>query len=143
MTNQEHAWFVQDDLRVNSRLTLNLGLRYEIYQPDVEIRNRLVNFDLSKLKLVYAGEDGTSDTANKETRYGNLGPRIGFAWDMFGNSKMVLRGGYGISYFPDPQSASNLIGQQVPYDLAELLLKPTPSISAVPTIANPFRQSIP
>ncbi len=91
-TNQEHALFVQDDYKVNARLMLNLGVRYEIYQPDVEIRNRLVNFDRTNLRLAYAGEGGISETAGKETRWGNLGPRIGFAWDMFGNAKTVLTG---------------------------------------------------
>lgn len=140
MTNQEHAWFVQEDFRVSSRLTLNLGLRYEIYRPDVEIRNRLVNFDPINLRLVYAGEEGVSRTVNKSTQYGNLAPRFGFAWDLFGNAKTVLRGGYGISYFPEPHSASNLLGQQVPYTISQNFSPETNPLdfSRVPTIDNPF-----
>ncbi|MEK7405934.1 MAG: TonB-dependent receptor [Acidobacteriota bacterium] len=140
MTNQEHAWFVQDDFKVSPRLSLNLGVRYEIYSPDVEIRDRLTNFDLVGLKLVYAGVDGTSRTTNKSRQLGNIAPRFGFAWNVFGNAKTVIRGGYGLSYFPEPHSASSLLGQQVPWTVSQNYspeVNPT-DFSRVPTIANPF-----
>lgn len=119
MTNQEHAAFIQDDIKVNQRLTLNIGLRYEVYRPDVEERDRLVNFDPVGLRLIYAGEGGVSRTVGKETRWGNFGPRVGFAWDIFGDGRTVGRGGFGISHFPEPHSASNLLGQQVPYTVSQ------------------------
>lgn len=140
MTNQELAWFSQNDIKVSPRLTLNVGLRYEIYVPDVEIRDRLTNFDLANLKLVYAGQDGTTRRANKSTQYGNLGPRFGFAWDVFGTGKTVLRGGYSVSYFPEPHSASSLLGQQVPWTVSQNYspeVNPT-DWSRVPTLAQPF-----
>lgn len=144
MTNQEHSAFVQDDIKVNNRLTLNLGLRYEVYVPDVEIRNRLVNFDPVNLRLVYAGEDGTSRTAGKETKFGNFGPRVGFAYDLFGDTRTVLRAGYSISHFPEPHSASSLLGQQVPYTVSQTYSPETNPLGTdflsgrVPTIDNPF-----
>jgi outer membrane receptor protein involved in Fe transport len=101
-SNNEWGFFLQDDWKISKRLTLNIGVRYEIYTPDIEIRDRLVNVDRVGLKLVYAGEDGVSRTVNKSTQYGNIGPRFGFAYDLFGNTKTILRGGYGLSYFPEP-----------------------------------------
>ncbi|CDM66845.1 TonB-dependent receptor [Pyrinomonas methylaliphatogenes] len=74
--------FIQDDWRVSSRLTLNLGLRYE-YQINPDPVN--VNPDLPQ-------------TANKVSDKNNFGPRIGLAYDLTGDGKTVLRGGYGIYY---------------------------------------------
>jgi hypothetical protein len=140
MTNEEHAIFIQDDFKVSPRLTLNIGLRYEVYVPDEEIRNRLVNFDMERLTLVYANEDDTSRSVNKSTQFGNFGPRIGLAWDMFGDAKTVLRAGYGLSYFPEPHSASNLLGQQVPYTISQNFSPEVNPLdfSRVPAIDNPF-----
>lgn len=97
--------FAQDDWKLSRRLTLNLGLRYDFQQQPYERHNRLLNFDLDgrssgsglRGRTVYAGIDGQphewsgSDTSD-------FGPRAGFAWDIFGNSKAVFRGGYGIFY---------------------------------------------
>ncbi len=144
MTNKEHAAFIQDDIKINRRLTLNIGLRYEVYQPDVEERDRLVNYDPVGMRLIYAGENGVSRTAGKETRWGNIGPRLGFAWDIFGDSTTVGRGGFGISHFPEPHSASNLLGQQVPYTVSQNYNPATSPLGSdftnltLRTIADPF-----
>src|SRR5579885_73451 len=141
-TNQDHSWYFQDDWKASRRLTLNLGVRYDIFIPDREIRNRLVNFDRSLLQLVYAGENGVSDTANKQTRYGNVGPRVGLAYDVSGDGKTVIRSGYAISYFPEMPSGSNLIGEQVPYVVSQtpygnIPVNPT-NWAVIPTIDHPF-----
>ena len=54
-TNQDHGMYFQDDWKVSPRLTLNLGVRYDIFMPDMEIRNRLVNFDLTNLQAGLRG----------------------------------------------------------------------------------------
>ena len=138
--NHEYAFFFQDDFKVSRRLTFNLGVRYEIYTPDVEERDRLVNFDRVGLRLVYAGEDGTTRQANKSTQYANFGPRFGFAYDLFGDSRTLLRGGYGLSYFPEPVTANGQLGIQVPYIFSQNLVpevNPT-DFSRVPAINSPF-----
>jgi len=139
MTSMEHSLFVQDDWKVSSRLTANVGLRYEVYGADTEKEDRLVNFDPVGLKLIYAGEDGATRSVNKKTRH-NLAPRLGLAWDLSGDSKNILRAGYGISYYPLAQSASNLLGQQVPYTISQnYSVETNPSdFSRVPLISNPF-----
>ncbi len=157
VTNGEWAGFFQDDWKVNPRLTLNLGLRYDVFTPDTEIRNRLANFNWSTLAYVYADVNGTSATAGVQTRYGDLGPRIGFAYDLLGNGKTILRGGYGIVYFPDPFSASDELGQQPPFTVSQTFNDQTYYIGSaygnfctpgnlaagcLPQINNPFPQGV-
>ena len=141
MRSLEHSLFVQDDWKLSPRLTANVGLRYEVYGADTEKDDRLVNFDPVGLRLIYAGEDGASRSVNKKTRH-NLAPRLGLAWDMSGDARNVLRGGYGISYYPLAQSASNLLGQQVPYTISQNYSVETNPLdyspSRVPRLSNPF-----
>ncbi len=99
--------FVQDDWKVNRRLTLNLGLRYDFQQKPYERNNGQINFHLTAIdpvsgfrgRTVFAGLDGQPRTFLKED-YNDFSPRFGFAWDLFGTSKTVLRGGYGVFYPP-------------------------------------------
>lgn len=96
--------YVQDDWKVTRRLTLNLGLRWDLQTQPVERNNGVSNFDPTcRLPngllgcTVYAGVGG-QPRAFRSNDYNDFGPRFGFALDIFGNSRTVLRGGYGIYY---------------------------------------------
>ena len=127
LRTQEHGLFIQDDFKVSSRFTVNAGLRYEIFRAETEEDNKIVNYDPVNLRLIYADEDGASRSVDKQTRYGNFAPRLGLTYDLFGDSSTILRTGFAITYFPEQPSASNMIGQSVPYtDLAERELRHQP-----------------
>jgi outer membrane receptor protein involved in Fe transport len=99
--NWETGYYFQDDWKVNRRLTLNLGLRYDLYTFPLETHNYQSNFNLSTLTLQQAGTNGLSANIVATNR-NNFAPRFGFAYDLFGDGKTSVRGGYGIYYFLDP-----------------------------------------
>src|SRR5713226_4170697 len=110
----ENGFFAEDDYRVSSRLTLNLGLRYDILTWPVEVLNRQANFDLTSGALVVAGSNGSLRTGIPND-YHNFGPRLGFAYKLTGDGKTVVRGGYGLFYFLDRGGISNQLGQNPPF----------------------------
>ncbi|HEX8567371.1 MAG TPA: carboxypeptidase-like regulatory domain-containing protein [Pyrinomonadaceae bacterium] len=110
--NWENALFAQDDWRVSQNLTLNLGMRYEYLTNPAEEYGRQANFDLSTGRLNVA-TDGKDTLTNTDKN--NFGPRIGFAYDISGKGKSVIRGGYGLFYFLDRGGISNQLAQNPPY----------------------------
>jgi len=98
------AFFVQDDLKATSRLTLNLGLRWEQTQPFYEKYGQWANFTSAVTNTTYKvpgalefpTEPSDSFEVNKDWK--EFGPRLGVAYQM--SDKLVLRGGYGIFYTP-------------------------------------------
>lgn len=87
----DYSFFLQDDWRVRPRLTMNLGLRYEYERlPKPQIPNSLANISGQAI--------GPEQTRNIPSDKNNFGPRIGFAYDLTGDGKTSIRGGYGIYY---------------------------------------------
>ncbi|MGA9686592.1 MAG: carboxypeptidase-like regulatory domain-containing protein, partial [Candidatus Sulfotelmatobacter sp.] len=109
--------FVQDDWRVTSNLTLNLGFAWALATPETEVQNRQANFDVQNL-LWYVPKNspalsGCTVCVPTDGRVGiqfdktSLEPRIGFSWKPMGSDKTAIRGGYGIVH----DSAWNQGGQ--------------------------------
>jgi hypothetical protein len=116
----ENGFFAQDDWRVNHRWTLNLGLRYDLLTWPTEANNHQSNFNPATGELVEAGTAAASaagyNRALINTPKHDFGPRIGFAWDMFGDSKTVLRGGYGLFYYLDRGGVGNELSNNPDYN---------------------------
>ena len=95
--------FLQDDWRVTQKLTLNLGVRWDMDTPRHASQNRQSGFDSGPINPVsgtpgiatFAGRDGVSTYAHKFDK-NNFGPKFGFAYRL--NDQTVVRGGYGIAY---------------------------------------------
>ena len=93
-----YDFYVQHEWRVTTRLTLNLGLRYELHLPFVETRNGWAIFDIDtdprSPRLVPAQDGSRFSRALIQTDANNFGPRFGFAYQA--NRQTVVRGGYGV-----------------------------------------------
>ncbi len=96
LRQQMHFGYIQDDFKVNSKLTLNLGMRYEFGTPQWVADNRLANFDPATKTLLQAKAGSIYDRALVNPRKNDWAPRLGFAYRAM--DKTVIRGGYGISW---------------------------------------------
>jgi hypothetical protein len=119
-----YGFYVQDDWKVHPRLTLNLGLRYEVAAPFTETRDGMITVDPqpNAIVLVRAGEGDPYEDFSparfvpsiryvRDGRFGrhgvtqtdanNFGPRFGFAWDPTGSQKWAVRGGFGVFFTED------------------------------------------
>jgi hypothetical protein len=98
MRGIDYGVYFQDDFKVHPRLTLNLGIRYELYPGYYEVHDRSSMIDLQTGVVLLAGKNG-APRSFINTNKDNFAPRLGFAWTPRANGKTVIRGGYGISYF--------------------------------------------
>ncbi|HEX6737578.1 MAG TPA: TonB-dependent receptor, partial [Vicinamibacteria bacterium] len=107
----ENALFVQDDWRATRNLTLNLGLRYDLFTPYYERDDKLANYDPATRTLVLPGQNGVP-RATVDTDHNNFGPRAGFAYIL--GAKTVVRGSYGIFYSLDRGGVDNQLSENPP-----------------------------
>ena len=91
------AEYVQDDWKVFPRLTLNLGLRYEI-NTDIHAVGDTASFNGALINPLTDTDFTHTNLLTRNPSYKNFGPRVGFAYDLFGNGKTAIRGGFGELY---------------------------------------------
>lgn len=129
-TYWQNAWYVQDDFKVLPSLTLNLGLRYDLFSRPIERYNRQSNWDSQSNQLIVATPSDRSPGLNLDK--GDWGPRLGFAWSP-DKGKTSLRGGYGISYWQAYWSGPlTILGLTYPSYVKQQFLTPnnlTPSLT--------------
>jgi hypothetical protein len=106
---RDYSWWVNDNYKVTSRLTLNLGLRHDIWSPYKEVLNRESFFNplapnpaagghAGILEFYGNGTDSCNCSTTVATDWLNFGPRIGIAYALGQNGNTVIRAGYSIMY---------------------------------------------
>lgn len=117
-------FFGQDAWKVTKNLTFNYGLRYEYNAPQTDPHNEIIGWYPGQQSTVFPGAPpnflypGDPGTPNKGLIYpdkNNFAPRFGFAWDMLGNAKLVMRGGIGIFYDIEDGALNLQFGGQPPF----------------------------
>lgn len=130
----EPSAYVQDDWHAAHNLTLNLGVRYEIFPPNTEKRHRNSNFNLSTLTMDVASAG--NKTLGVKTGYGDFSPRVGFALEL--PRQTAVHGGFGMSHYT--MDIMTQIGSgNVPSVFSNQVNFPTASIKTmvVPTAPDP------
>jgi outer membrane receptor protein involved in Fe transport len=116
------AYFVQDDWKALPNLTLNLGLRYEYFQPIYEVNNKTMNYDPTRGEFEYAGSIPTGaypgavvckNRSCLNPQYNNFMPRIGFAYQA--TQRLVVRGGFGITKAMEGTGANLRLTYNAPF----------------------------
>ena len=114
MRQRFHYWYLQDDFKVSSKVTLNLGVRYELVTPVYDANNRLANFDPATRSVVIAQDGSVVDRAIRDLDTNNIVPRIGLAWQIF--DKTVLRTGYALGYnYWNRMASAELMNTNAPF----------------------------
>ncbi|HEY1580693.1 MAG TPA: TonB-dependent receptor [Terracidiphilus sp.] len=141
----EPGAYVQDDWHATPTLTLNLGVRYDVFTPFTEVKNAISNFDPATASIVVANQNGANQYAGLNPTWTNVAPRIGFAYTAMPST--VLRGGFGISYFPMNYTSNSSLKNQ-PFVSAFNCTNggcppPTPGIGGPGNGTNTFHLGLP
>ena len=129
--------YFQDDWKISSKLTLNLGLRYEWFQQPIDARDRGSLFDARTGQFVVPGQPGFT-RAIVDGQKLNFAPRLGFAYAP--TQRWTIRGGTGIFFGPrSPNQQTTLFGSNPPNAPTVI----TPSVSASATVTPPINISTP
>ncbi len=147
------SWFVQDDWKIAPRVTVSLGLRYDYLGAAYDKRNRIGNFDDTLLDAgtlerggpglrqgfilpeeadfgAIKGTPGVSRSTLTNENKANFAPRVGVAWDLFGDGRTAIRSGYGIYYVrTSNQTLLQTLGTAPFYQVARVAGTP---------LSNPF-----
>ncbi len=131
--------FAQDDFRVHPRVTLNLGVRYDLQFPYVDPDNRKLAYvpgqksqvsPLAPEGLLFPGDPGIGRGIVK-TDANNVAPRIGIAWDPMGDGRMAVRAGFGIFYGSITGNEWNTTADNQPFTVRQ----PFPTVK---TLTDPY-----
>ncbi len=132
------AEYVQDNWKVTQKLTLNLGLRYDLFAPPVDINNVSRTLDFSTAPPTFVPAPGARLNNIWDVTHHDLGPRIGFAYSA--TPTVVVRGGYGLFYYGGQFDNINILQLNPP--TAGSLTITNPSTNPVATIENPVPASL-
>ncbi|MBM3818268.1 MAG: TonB-dependent receptor [Acidimicrobiia bacterium] len=138
-----HMWYVgfygQDTWRMNTRMTLNAGLRWEPFLGQQLENGQVYNFSMDNFRrnvkstvfvnapagFIYPGDPGFPDgNTGLKKQWLNVSPRVGVAWDMTGDGRMALRSSYGISYDFPTAERHNINTQSPPWGNRSLIENP-------------------
>ncbi len=157
----DFAVFAQDDIKLTQRLTINAGLRYEIFGAPSEINGRLSNFDpniasvgplpaegsLTGFTLpsnfagtLPAGVVRTPYAGLYRTPFGNVAPRLGFAWQVLQKPALIVRGGYGIYFDRHSATIAEQTTNDPPFTLSQISAGAQNSGA---TLQSPFVPQVP
>jgi hypothetical protein len=144
---KQYSLFAQDEWKVTPRFTLTLGLRYEYTSPETDKRGfsftilpgvQSTRFVNAPTGLVFPGDKG-APKGWYFPDYKNFAPRVGFAWDLFGNGKTSLRGGFGLFFDTLNGWMSDWATDEPPFaGSADLFFGPGPANAANTTMADPY-----
>ena len=132
--------FAQDDFKIRPRLTLNLGVRYDLQFPFTDPQNRKLAYAPGQQStvsptapngLLFPGDTGVSRGIVK-TDINNIAPRLGIAWDPKGDGRMAVRAGFGIFYGSITGNEWNTTADNQPFTVRQ-------SFPTVFTLSDPYR----